>query len=71
MDASLLWHVGELGSLLGGAWVMGKMIAERVGTLEHRMDTMAQDLRADIRAVHERLNSEAGRVIPFRTREGG
>ena len=74
MDASLLsilWHVGELGSIVGGAWIMGKMLVERVSKIEDRLDRAVEGVRADIRAVHDRINTEVGRVLPFtRSREG-
>jgi hypothetical protein len=69
MEISLLWHVGELGSIVGGAWIMGKMLVERVSKIEDRLDSAVESLRADVRAVHQRMDSEVAR-IPFRAREG-
>lgn len=63
---TLLWHIGEFGAIVGGAWIMGKMLAERVGKLEDRLDKAVESVRADIRAVHSRIDSTVANVIPFR-----
>lgn len=49
--------------IAGGAWW-------RLSALERRLAADLHELRADVRAVHARIDSELGsRVIPLRARE--
>lgn len=60
----LMFRLAELVFLAGGAYGAGRMLVARVEALERRISEDLGQLRADVRAVHERINSEvAARVV--------